>query len=104
MTLSSHVAPARPDDTATLCVAVIMTCYNEGPYIGAAVRSVLDQSRAEWIDAIVIADDGSDTATLAVLREIEGWDARITVLYGPGGVGLPGQRRAAIAETDAPVL
>jgi len=81
-----------------------MTCYNEGPYIVAAVRSVLDQSRAEWIDAIVIADDGSDAATLAVLREIESWDVRIRVLYGPGGVGLPGQRRVAIAETDAPVL
>lgn len=85
-------------------VAVIMTCYNEGPYIGAAVRSILAQSRAESIAQIVIADDGSDPATVAVLREIEAWDARITVLYGPGGVGLPGQRRLAIAETSAEFL
>ncbi|MDF0486563.1 glycosyltransferase family 2 protein [Sphingomonas sp. H39-1-10] len=93
-----------PEQAAPPRVAVIMTCYNEGPYIGAAVRSVLDQSRAAWIDAIVIADDGSDGETLAVLRDIETWDVRIRVLYGPGGVGLPGQRRKAIAETDAPVL
>lgn len=87
-----------------LTVAVIMTCYNEGRYIGAAVRSVLDQSRADRIEAVVIADDGSDPDTLAVLREIEHWDSRIRVLYGPGGVGLPGQRCRAIAETRAPVL
>lgn len=87
-----------------LTVAVIMTCYNEGPYIGAAVRSVLDQSRADRIEAIVIADDGSDADTRIVLREVAGWDSRIRILYGAGGVGLPGQRRAAIAETTAPVL
>jgi len=88
----------------SLSVAVIMTCYNEGPYIGAAVRSVLDQSRAELIEAIVITDDGSDPATIAVLRDIEGWDARIRILYGSGGLGPSGQRRRAIAETTAPVL
>nr|WP_267387362.1 glycosyltransferase family 2 protein [Sphingomonas sp. GC_Shp_3] len=88
----------------SLTVAVIMTCYNEGPYIGAAVRSVLDQTRADLIEAVVIADDGSDPATLAVLRDLERWDARIRVLYGEGGVGVPGQRRRAIAETRAPVL
>ncbi|RZF63024.1 glycosyltransferase [Sphingomonas populi] len=104
MALSLPDARPMPEPVAPPNVAVIMTCYNEGPYIGAAVRSVLDQSRAEWITAIVIADDGSDAETLAVLREIEAWDARIRVLYGPGGVGLPGQRRTAIAETDAPVL
>jgi glycosyltransferase involved in cell wall biosynthesis len=87
-----------------LTVAVIMTCYNEGPYLGDAVRSVLDQTRADLIDEIVITDDGSDPATIAVLREIEGWDARIRVLYGSGGLGPSGQRRRAIAETRAPVL
>ena len=83
-------------------VAVIMTCYNEGAYIGAAVRSVLDQSRSDLIEQIVIADDGSRPDTIAVLKEIEGWDSRILVLYGPGGVGLPGQRNLAIAQTRAP--
>lgn len=85
-------------------VAVIMTCYNEGPYIGAAVRSVLAQTRADLIDCIVIADDGSAADTLGVLQEIEQWDARIRVIYGPGGAGLPAQRNLAIRSTTAPLF
>ena len=30
-------------------VAVIMTCYNEGAYIGEAVKSVLSQTRSDLI-------------------------------------------------------
>jgi glycosyltransferase involved in cell wall biosynthesis len=85
-------------------VAVIMTCYNEGQYIGDAVRSVLDQTWASRIKEIVIADDGSQEETLTVLREIEGWDSRITIIYGKGGVGLPGQRCRAIEMTQAPII
>jgi glycosyltransferase involved in cell wall biosynthesis len=85
-------------------VAALLTCYNEGPYIGAAVRSVLEQSRADCIESIVIADDGSNADTLAVLRQIEGWDSRIRIHYGPGGSGLPAQRNLAIRSTTAPVL
>lgn len=87
-----------------LKVGVILTCYNEGRYIGAAVRSVLEQTRADLIDEIVIADDGSEPETLAQLREIESWDSRITVQYGPGGAGLPAQRNSAIARTSAPYI
>ena len=89
---------------AVLRVSVVMTCYNEGPWIGAAVRSVLDQTRADLIEDIVIADDGSDEATLAVLRDIEGWEGRIRVLYGPGGRGVPAQRNWAIGEGAAPLI
>ncbi len=85
-------------------VAVVMTCYNEGKYIEAAVRSVLQQSRADLIETIVIADDGSDAETLTVLRQIESWDSRIQILYGPGGAGLPAQRNLAIQHTSAPYL
>ncbi len=85
-------------------VAVIMTCYNEGRYIGEAVRSVLDQTAQEAIAEIVIADDGSQEDTRHVLRDIETWDPRIKVLYGEGGTGLSGQRNLAIATTGARFL
>ncbi|MFC5342760.1 glycosyltransferase family 2 protein [Brevundimonas staleyi] len=90
--------------SGTPTVSVVMTCYNEGPWIGAAVRSVLDQTRADRIADIVIADDGSDAATLAVLGEIERWDARIRVLRGPGGAGISAQRNWAIGEGAAPLI
>ena len=82
--------------TALPRLSVILTCYNEGPYIGAAVRSILDQTRADLIDKIVIADDGSDLDTIQALRVIEAWDSRIEVLFGQGGMGLPHQRNLAI--------
>jgi glycosyltransferase involved in cell wall biosynthesis len=72
-----------------------MTCYNEGPFIEEAVRSILDQTRQDLVDAIVIADDGSAADTVAVLKAIETLDPRIRVLYGSGGRGLPGNRNVA---------
>lgn len=86
--------------TSSSSVSVVMTCYNEGAYIGEAVRSVLAQTRVDAIDRIVIADDGSDAETIAELRAIEQWDTRIDVIYGEGGVGLPGQRNRAVARTQ----
>lgn len=87
-----------------LSVAVIMTCYNEGSYIGAAVKSVLSQTRENSIREIVIADDGSNFETVSVLKEIETWDPRILILYGDGGKGLPAQRNIAIEHTTSEYL
>ncbi len=92
--------PTDPADSAVspdICVGIVMTCYNEGRYIGAAVRSVLAQTCIDHISRIVIADDGSDADTLSVLRDIESWDRRIDILYGPGGGGVSTQRNLAIA-------
>ncbi|MEZ5656436.1 MAG: glycosyltransferase family 2 protein [Sphingobium sp.] len=85
-------------------VAVIITCYNEGAYIGAAVRSVLDQTRAELVGEIIIADDGSDEPTLAVLRDIATWDPRIRVLYGSGGARQAAQRNLGVRSTQLPLI
>jgi glycosyltransferase involved in cell wall biosynthesis len=89
---------------AALRVSVVLTCYNEGHTIGTAVRSVLEQTRADLIDAIVIADDGSNPETIGVLREIEHWDSRILVQYGAGGAGLAAQRNSGIESTTAPFV
>jgi glycosyltransferase involved in cell wall biosynthesis len=86
----------------TTSVAVVMTCYNEGAYIREAVQSVLGQTRADLIDRIVIADDGSRAETVGVLKEIEGWDPRIRVIYGGGGAGVAAQRNRALTEIASP--
>lgn len=85
-------------------VAVIVTCYNEGDYIGEAIRSVLDQTFAHVVTEIVIIDDGSEPTTVEVLKMLEGWDPRIRIIYGEGGRGLPAQRNTAISTTTAPLL
>src|SRR6185369_4236019 len=96
------VAPAPGEDRASC--SVIMTCYNEGAYIEAAVRSVLAQTVQCVIDKIVIADDGSDQATRDILSEIAHWDDRIDILYGEGGLGLPSNRNRAANRCRAPYL
>ncbi len=85
-------------------VAAILTCYNEGPFIGEAVRSILEQTAQAQITDIVIADDGSAPHTVAVLKDIQTWDPRINVIFGAGGNGLPAQRNLAIGETNATFL
>jgi len=85
-------------------VAVVVTCYNEGPFIGAAIRSVLNQTAVHAIGEIIVADDGSDNETLAVLKEIEKWDVRIKVVYGPGGKRQAAQRNMAVQSTLLPYI
>ncbi len=81
-----------------------MTCFNEGRWIGAAVRSVLDQTAADRIAAIVIVDDGSAEDTRLALGEIEGWDERVRVVYGAGGAGPARNRNAGVEACDAPFV
>lgn len=88
----------------TRIVAVVITCFNEGPFIGAAVQSVLAQTVAQQIGEIIIADDGSDNDTLRVLRDIESWDDRVKVLYGPGGARQAAQRNLAVKSTEMPFV
>ncbi|MBP1180207.1 glycosyltransferase family 2 protein [Methylobacterium sp. PvR107] len=84
-------------------VAVILTCYNEGAWIEEAVSSVLAQTAADAISEIVVADDGSDAATVAVLERLRGLDARITVL-SHGGYGTSRNRNVAVRHCSAPLL
>ena len=81
-------------------VSVVMTCFNEGPWLRQAVRSVLDQTAAEAIESIIIVDDGSDEPTLAVLDEVAGWDSRITTVHAKGN-GLAKNRNLAVSRTSA---
>ncbi len=77
-------------------VGVIMTCFNEGPYIGAAVDSVLTQTRADLIEKIVIVDDGSRPDTRDALAAIARKDPRIEIIYEKGK-GAAANRNLAAA-------
>ncbi len=89
-----------------MSVAAILTCYNEGEFIEAAVASVRAQGTAGQVSEIVVTDDGSASATLEVLDRMEaaGGEPRLTILRGPGGWGLGGARNRAVAVTSAPLL
>lgn len=84
-------------------VSVIITCFNEGPYIGAALRSVLEQTRADAVCEVLIGDAGSDAETLAVLEEARGWDPRIQV-YGGERVGIARNRNQLVARASGELV
>jgi glycosyltransferase involved in cell wall biosynthesis len=77
-----------------MSVSVLMTCFNEGPYITAAVDSVIAQTAGAMIDKILIMDDGSDQGTLDVLERLKLTDPRIEVRYCNRN-GLPLNRNLA---------
>lgn len=64
--------------TASLHVAVIIPCYNAGPWIARTVKSVLAQSHRPL--TVVAVDDGSSDDTL---ERLEGFGDAIHVETGP---------------------
>jgi glycosyltransferase involved in cell wall biosynthesis len=80
-------------------ISVVLTCFNEGDYVGAAVRSVLDQTCSALIDSIAIVDDGSAPETIAVLDDVQTWDPRISVIKGSGGAGVAEARNIGVRQS-----
>ena len=59
-------------------VSIIVTCYNQGPYLGDALSSVLNQSYQNWECWIV--NDGSSDNTEEEARRFCGMDNRFNYL------------------------
>lgn len=64
-------------------VSVIVAAYNEDKVIVRTVQSILDNGYPEL--EVVVVDDGSKDATLAVLRENFSDERRVTILTQPNG-------------------
>jgi len=67
----------RDPRPAVTIVSIITPAYNAGPWIGAAVQSVLDQTHDDW--QMTIINDGSTDNTADVLAGFD--DPRITVIH-----------------------
>ena len=75
-----------------LSVAVVVTCFNYGRFLGEAVDSVLAQTVSA--SRIVVVDDGSTDDTKAVAT---GYGAQLTYIWKPNG-GPGSARNAGIDE------
>ena len=78
-------------------VSVIVPCYNQGHYLGAAIDSCLRQTLRD-IEVIVV-DDGSTDCTEFVARSAADRDPRVRIVSGPNaGLGAARNHGLALAE------
>jgi glycosyltransferase involved in cell wall biosynthesis len=76
-------------------ISVCLTCYNEGPYIGAAVESVLRQTALDQVKEIIIVNDGSTDDSPARLAELRA-TSELVRSVSIANSGLPAARNHAM--------
>jgi glycosyltransferase involved in cell wall biosynthesis len=81
-------------------VSVVIATYNTAKYVGAAVRSVLDQSAGE--PEVIVVDDGSTDETAAVLGEFAG-EPRVRCIWQENQ-GQTKAKNRGIRECRAPIV
>ena len=86
--------------TATPAVSVIMATYNGARTIRASIDSILSQTCRDL--ELIVADDGSTDATLAVLEGIG--DPRLRILRNENNIGVVASRNRCFGEARAPAV
>lgn len=81
-------------NSACPTVSVIMPAYNVEKYIEAAIRSVLSQTYQNW--ELLIVEDCSTDATLAIAERLAGEDLRIKLLPNDENMGVARSRDRAV--------
>ena len=81
-------------------VAIILAAYNAAPYVGEAIRSVLQQTRVDL--ELVVVDDGSTDSTAAVVGSFLG-DPRVT-LVRQQNLGQAAAKNRGIRESTASII
>ena len=61
-------------------ISIVIPAYNREQFVGAAIRSVLLQSRRDF--ELVVWDDGSSDRTIDVAKEAAAGDPRVRVIAG----------------------
>ena len=64
-------------------VSVIMPAYNTEKFIGESIRSVVDQTYANW--ELLVVDDGSTDKTADIIRRHAAQDSRVKYLFQQNG-------------------
>lgn len=82
-------------------VSVVMPVHNSAPYVDESIRSILDQTFADF--EFVTLDDASDDETPCVLRGWAARDGRIRVVRSDERLGPVGSSNRVVAEARAPV-
>ena len=76
-----------------MSVSVVIPCFSQGRYLPECVKSLQDQSLAEW-EAIIV-DDGSPDDTRSIALQIAQFEPRVQVISQENR-GLAGARNAGL--------
>jgi len=83
-------------------ISVLIPCYNEAPFIRAAVQSVLMQTFTDW--ELVIVDDSSTDGTSQVLDMLLRQYSESPIVVGSQShIGCAGATKQAIALATSPL-
>jgi glycosyltransferase involved in cell wall biosynthesis len=92
--------------TSPPAVSVVLPAWNGAVTLGRAIRSITEQTFRDW--ELLVIDDGSEDASLALAREMAAVDPRIRVVArSHGGIvaalnaGLTAARGEFVARMDA---
>ena len=83
-------------------ISVVMTTYNRGDLLEAALRSVLGQKTTSSFELIVV-DNNSTDCTRAVINRLAATDSRLRYVFEPKQGSSHG-RNAGIREARAPLI
>lgn len=75
-------------------ISVIIACHNAGPYIGRAIKSVIDQTFTDF--ELIVVDDYSTDESLEVVEKFARLDQRIKVHSTEANLGAGPARNIAI--------
>lgn len=75
-------------------ISVIMPAYNAERFVEAAIRSVMDQTVADW--ELLVLDDGSSDGTCAIIESLAAQDGRIRVLPNEKNMGVARTRNRGL--------
>jgi hyaluronan synthase len=93
-----------PDAGLEPHVAIVMPGFNEEAAIARSLRSLLQLDYPAGKLEIVAVDDGSTDGTLAAMRSVAKWDARVQVIAFPENRGKRAAMAAGIRATDAEIV
>lgn len=83
-------------------LSVVMPVRNAGPYLDAAVASILGQSFTDF--EFIIRDDGSTDGSTEVLRTWAACDGRIRLFESADALGPAGSSNWIVGKASAPIV
>jgi glycosyltransferase involved in cell wall biosynthesis len=94
---------AAPPFSALAGLSIVLPCHNEAPNVEAAVRMASAAGRRHaFAHEVIVVDDGSEDATLAVATRLAAADPAVRVIVHPHNRGYGAALRSGIAAARQP--